>query len=119
MDASAETVGKALVESLNNFGKIAPKFSPWQLKELRSQLCKWTEAKTHPFLMKNSRLVAAVKDFQHESISIIPFDNFNINAWETILEDRAISLPIDSTPVEIGKAIKMAFNISTYHPQKK
>lgn len=113
-----EEIGSAVIEAINNYGKIAPEFSPWQLKELRAQLCKWTESKTYPALMRNSRLISVEKDFQHESVSVIPFDNFNINAWETLLEAKAITLPMTPTNTEVGEAVRKAFEIATYHPQK-
>ncbi|MBI0432154.1 DUF1436 domain-containing protein, partial [Pectobacterium parmentieri] len=48
-----------------------------------------------------------------------PFDNHNIKAWESMMNDDIIVLPIDTTIDDIGAAIDEAFSISTYHPELK
>lgn len=116
--ANAEEVGSAVLKALGNYDKTLPDYSPWQLKELRKQLCNWVGARGYPTLVKNSRLVLVVKDFEKDEIVVIPFDNNNINPWETMLEDKAQRLPVNSSENDIGKAIEKAFTIATYHPDR-
>lgn len=54
-----------------------------------------------------------------QNIQIIPFDNFNLNKWETLLENEATVLPLDASIEELGRSIIDAFARATFHPDRK
>ncbi|MTD28601.1 DUF1436 domain-containing protein [Erwinia sorbitola] len=112
-------LGEGVLRAIDNYGAIKPSYSPWELKELRKQLCGWIGAKSYSGLLRASRLVIAQKNFARDRIEIIPFDNFNINKWETMLVGDMICLPADSDFESVGMAIYKAFSIATNHPDKK
>ncbi|EDS4738636.1 DUF1436 domain-containing protein [Salmonella enterica] len=116
---SLSILGKAVFESIENYGVVEPSYYPWEQKALRKQLCGWIGAKSYAGLLKNSRLVLVQKNFDEKRMEIIPYDNFNINKWETMLLDEMICLPVHSDFESIGLAIDKAFTIATYHPDKK
>ncbi|QQA75783.1 contact-dependent growth inhibition system immunity protein [Pectobacterium parmentieri] len=113
------TLGKEALTAIDNYGVVDPAYDPWELKELRKQLCGWVGARSYTGLIKNCRIVLLYKDFDEEKIKVIPFDNHNIKAWESMMNDEIIVLPIDATIDDIGAAIDKAFSISTYHPERK
>lgn len=112
-------LGEKVLDAINDYGRIDPTYPPWELKKLRKQLCSWLDAKSYSSVLKNSRMVIAQKNFDNNKIEIIPFDNFNINAWETLLVDDIIYLPIDSDAKSIGTAVNIGFSIATFHPERK
>lgn len=112
-------LGEAALVALDQYDVVEPAYKPWELKELRKQLCGWVGAKSYPGLLKNSRIVLMVKDFAAETIKIIPFDNNNIKPWESMIDTKIISLPIYANHDSVGQAIDAAFSISTYHPERK
>ncbi|AOR63395.1 contact-dependent growth inhibition system immunity protein [Pectobacterium wasabiae] len=113
------TLGNEALTAIDNYGVVDPAYKPWELKELRKQLCGWVGARSYTGLIKNCRIVLLYKNFDEEKIKIIPFDNHNIKAWESMMNDDIIALPIDATIDDIGTAIDKAFSISTYHPERK
>jgi len=119
VDCHAEELGRATLEALDNYDKVAPQYSPWELKELRKQMCEWTGASSNAALVKNCRMVLVFYDLEAGMIRVIAFDNHNINPWETMLKDQQISLKIPADPHDLGCAIKKAFEIATYHPERK
>ncbi|EHM44024.1 contact-dependent growth inhibition system immunity protein [Hafnia alvei] len=119
LDVDNISLGKNALLALNSYGIVDPSHSPWELKELRKQLCGWVVAKSYQSLLKNCRIVILLKDFKHNKIEIIPFDNCNYNKWESMMSDRIIYLPIDSGTEEVGDAINKAFLEATYHPERK
>jgi hypothetical protein len=119
VNADENEIGGAVLQALDNYDKVSPSYSPWELKELRKQLCGWVEVKSYPALVKNSRLVLVYKDFEKDKIFVIPFDNHNINPWETMLEKKAIVLASSAPADDIGEAVTNAFSIATYHPERK
>ncbi|WP_330986287.1 MULTISPECIES: DUF1436 domain-containing protein [Enterobacterales] len=118
-DVPHSLLGETVLKAIDNYGVIDPSYFPWELKELRKQLCSWVGAKSYAGLLKNSRLVIAQKNFDENRIEIIPFDNFNINKWETMLLDRMICIPFDSEHDKIGISVDKAFSIATFHPERK
>ncbi|WP_323637353.1 contact-dependent growth inhibition system immunity protein [Pectobacterium polaris] len=113
------TLGKESLTAIDNYDVIDPAYKPWELKELRKQLCGWVGARSYTGLLKNCRIVLIEKNFDENRIKVIPFDNHNIKAWESMMNDDIIVLPIDATIDDIGAAIDKAFSISTYHPERK
>src|SRR5262249_37488243 len=47
-------MGELTFQALDNFNSKKPKFRPWQLKELRKDLCSWVGAKGWPSFYKNT-----------------------------------------------------------------
>jgi hypothetical protein len=113
------TLGQEALAAINSYGTVDPTYEPWELKELRKQLCGWVGVRSYPGLMKNCRIVLLEKDFDKNNINVIPFDNNNIKPWESMIDNEIISLPIDADKESVGKAIDTAFSISTYHPERK
>jgi transposase len=116
---NAEVIGAICNRALDAYDVVPPKYDPWELKELRKDLCKWIGIKSFSNVVKDTRLVLVVRDEQNRETSVIPFDNHNSKPWEEMLVDQAIKLPFASTDDELGNAVKLAFEIATYHPQKK
>ncbi|MBP7901618.1 MAG: CdiI family contact-dependent growth inhibition immunity protein [Spirochaetes bacterium] len=112
-------IGNAVLIALNNYDKIPPVYSPWELDELRKQLCVWVGARSYRTLVKNSRLVLVDKDFGKKKIYVFPFDNHNIDPWETMLVKRAGRLDFSASAADVGKAVVKAFSVATYHPERK
>ncbi|AYH03377.1 contact-dependent growth inhibition system immunity protein [Pectobacterium parmentieri] len=113
------TLGKEALTAIDNYDVVDPAYDPWELKELRKQFCGWVGARSYTGLIKNCRIALLYKNFDEEKIKVIPFDNHNIKAWESMMNDDIIVLPIDATIDDIGAAIDKAFSISTYHPERK
>ncbi|WP_409310355.1 contact-dependent growth inhibition system immunity protein [Pectobacterium sp. B1J-3] len=113
------TLGKEALTAIDNYDVIDPAYKPWELKELRKQLCGWVGARSYTGLLKNCRIVLLYKDFDEGKIKVIPFDNHNIKAWESMMSDDIIILPIDAAIDNVGIAIDKALSISTYHPERK
>ncbi|MDN8602297.1 contact-dependent growth inhibition system immunity protein [Citrobacter sp. S2-9] len=118
-DVAPSLLGETVLKAIDSYGTIDPSYFAWELKELRKQLCSWVGAKSYTGFLKNRRLVLAQKNFDKKRIEIIPFDNFNINKWETMLLDDMICLPLDSDYEKIGMAVDKAFSIATFHPERK
>ncbi|HCL5254130.1 TPA: CdiI family contact-dependent growth inhibition immunity protein [Salmonella enterica] len=118
-DIDYSLLGACVLKAIDNYGAIDPSYFPWELKELRRQLCCWVGVTSYPALLKNSKIVIAQKNFDEHRIEIIPFDNFNINKWETMLMEDMICLPVDSNYESVGIAVNKAFSIATNHPDRK
>jgi len=112
-------IGNAVLKSLENYDKVPPAYSPWELKELRKQLCGWVGARSYTALVKNSRQVLVDKNYEKSKILVIPFDNHNIDSWETMLVRRAGRLDVTASAADVGKAVVKAFSIATYHPDRR
>lgn len=119
IDTSPTEIGRAVLLAIENYGTIRPKYTPWELKKIKKQLCNWVGAKSHPDLQKNSRIVLVQKNMNKQSIQIIPFDNFNLNKWETLLENEAAELPLSASTEELGRSVIDAFARATFHPDRK
>lgn len=119
LNTSPAEMGRAVLLAIENYGVVRPKYTPWELKEIRKQLCNWVGAKSHPDLQKNSRIVLVQKNMNKQSIQIIPFDNFNLNKWETILENEATELPLGASIEELGRSVIDTFARATFHPDRK
>ena len=117
--SSEEQVGGAVLEALDNYDRHPPSFDSWELKELRKQLCDWVGVRGYPTLVKNSRLVMVLRDPEQDSITVIPFDNHNLNPWESQLTDQQIVLSGTAPADEVGRAVETAFAHATYHPERK
>lgn len=117
--ATAMELGSATLQALENFGTIRPLFAPWEIKELRKLLCGWIGARSMKDLLKNGRLVLVDQTFKDGELRVLPFDNHRINPWETLLEDKVIALPLYPQIEALGAAILTAFDLSTYHPERK
>ncbi|EMQ2088439.1 CdiI family contact-dependent growth inhibition immunity protein [Salmonella enterica subsp. enterica] len=118
-DVDVKILGKETLIAIDRYDIIEPAYQPWELKELRKQFCGWIGARSYAGLIKNCRIVLIEKDFDKNKIKVIPFDNHNIKQWESMLDDKIISLSMDANVEEIGLAIDKAFSISTYHPDRK
>ncbi|MBI0520939.1 DUF1436 family protein, partial [Pectobacterium parmentieri] len=99
------TLGKEALTAIDNYDVVDPAYDPWELKELRKQFCGWVGARSYTGLIKNCRIALLYKNFDEEKIKVIPFDNHNIKAWESMMNDDIIVLPIDATIDDIGAAI--------------
>lgn len=114
-----EQIGAGVLKALDSFDRHPPSYDPWELKELRKQLCDWIGARGYPTLVKNSRLVLVLRDSEQGTLVVIPFDNHNLNPWETQLTDRQLVLPATASAREVGQAVETAFTYATYHPDRK
>jgi hypothetical protein len=124
ISCSDEEIGKSIMEALDKFDTVRPKYEPWELKELNTQLCSWVGARGINVLNKNSRLVQVIKD--GSELSIVPFDNYNKNPWYGPMTKKAgfgkdilFTATSDSSYETIGRLVLDAFNISTYNPERK
>ena len=117
--ATTLELGSVTKQALESFGRIRPLFAPWEIQKLRKLLCGWIGARSMNDLLKNGRLVLVDQSFEEDALRIVPFDNHRINLWETLLEDKAIVLPLHPQTEALGAAILAAFDLSTYHPERK
>lgn len=119
INASPSEMGRTIMQAIDNYGQVRPKYAPWELKEIRKQLCNWVGAKSGPDLQRNSRIVLVQKNMHAQKIQIIPFDNFNLNKWETLLESKTTELPLGTSEEELGHSVIGAFSKATFHPDRK
>lgn len=119
LECSASEMGKLGLVSLDNFNSKRPTFKPWELKELRRQICSWVGAKSWPSLYKNSRYVWVARDSSEDRLRIIPVDNCVVEPNESPLMDHVIELKCSVGPEELGAQIIKAFKYATPHPERK
>lgn len=119
LNTSPSEIGRIALQAMENHGVVRPKYAPWEIKEIRKQLCNWVGAKSYPDLLKNSRIVLVQKNTGAKRIQTIPFDNFNLNKWETLLESETAELPFSASAEELGRLIIDAFSKATFHPDRK
>ncbi|HEL4245591.1 hypothetical protein I5U23_01245 [Stenotrophomonas maltophilia] len=117
--ATPDELGAATLEAMRRYGEIRPEFPIWELGKLRRKLCTWTGAKSYADLQKNSRIVIAMTDTSRGTIQLIPFDNSNMNPWESMLVDKIAELPIDIEARALGAHFIKVFGHTTYHPDRK
>lgn len=118
--ATPDEIGAATLEALGRYGEVRPEFPIWELGKLRRQLCAWIGAKSYADLQRNSRMVIAITDTSRRTIQLIPFDNSNMNPWETmLLDDRAAEFAMDIDPAKLGAHLIRVLGHSTYHPDRK
>ena len=121
---SPEELGKAAIETLDNFDTVPPQYDSWENKELNKQLCGWLKTRYFATITKNSRLVQLYRE--GNIISIYPFDNHNKQPWYgPMIKDCGFRKEVffttssDSSPETIGKLILEAFAKATYNPERK
>ena len=119
LNADLAELGAAVLLALNNYDKVVSPYWPWDLKELRKQICDWVGVRAWATLLKSTRIVLLEKNFKKNKIVLTPFDNCNLFSYEEMLTKKAISLPFDVAPELLGKAVVDAFQIATYHPLRK
>jgi hypothetical protein len=121
---TSKELGEAAIETLDNFDTVPPQYDSWENKELNKQLCEWLETRYFATITKNSRLVQLERE--GNLISIYPFDNHNKQPWYGQMTKKCgfkkevfFTTSSDSSHEVIGKLIFEAFNISTYHPERR
>jgi len=110
-------MGALTFQALSNFNSKKPKFSPWQLKGLRKDLCSWVGARGWPSFYKNARYVWVARYRSSDVIRIFPVDNCNIHPYESALDTIETTSGIDAR--EFGDLIRSAFVHATSHPERK
>ena len=110
-------IGALTFQALTNFNSKKPKFSPWQLKKLRKDLCSWVGARGWPSFYKNARYVWVARYRSSDVIRILPVDNCNIHPYESALVIIETTSGVDAR--EFGDLIRSAFVHATSHPERK
>jgi len=111
-------MGELTFHALDNFNSKKPKFRPWQLKELRKDLCSWVGARGWPSFYKNARYVWIARYRPSNVIRIFPVDNCNIHPVESALEKVIIETTADIDAQKFGDLIRGAFLHATSHPER-
>jgi hypothetical protein len=121
---TSDELGKAAIETLDNFDTIPPQYDPWENKGLNKQLCEWLGTRYFATITKNSRMVQLVRE--GNIISIYPFDNHNKQPWYGPMtkemgfrKEVFFTISSDSSHETIGKLIFEAFAKATYNPERK
>ena len=112
-------MGELAFHALDNFNSKKPKFRPWQLKELRKDLCSWVGAKSWPSFYKNARYIWIIRDRSLNSLRVLPVDNCNNQPIESPLERFTVETTADISAQEFGDLIRSAFLHATSHPERK
>ena len=119
-----EQMGKAVIGALDKFDEIPPGHDRWDYKKLNAQLCAWLGAKGVNSLTKNSRMVQVIRD--GDKLEILPFDNHTKQPWYGPMikdcgfrKEKIFAIPSSSSFETIGKFISDAFEIATYHRERK
>ena len=112
-------MGELTFQALDRFNSKQPKFRPWQLKELRKDLCSWVGARGWPSFYKNARYVWIARYRPSNVIRIWPVDNCNVHPIESALEKFTIETTADIDAQKFGGLIRSAFLHATSHPERK
>ena len=118
IDSSAEAIGQATLKALDDFDTIGHSFDKFDIPARNKVISGWFGARGMGSLEKNCRVVQIIQDIATGVVSVKPFDNHNRNNWNGPMEDQVIKIkPV--TSVSLGEAIKAAFLVATYHPERK
>ena len=112
-------MGQLTFRALDNFNSQKPKFSSWQLKESRKDLCSWVGAKSWPSFYKNARYIWISRDRSLNIIRIIPVDNCNNYPHESPLEKFIVETTPEIEAQTFGDLIRNTFLHATSHPERK
>ena len=118
LDCSSKDMGELSLSALQSFNSKKPSFSPWELKELRKQICSWVGARAWPSFYKNSRYVWVVRDSSENYVKVIPVDNCVVNPYESPVANFTTKIEGDVTSEILGKHILDAFGHATSHPER-
>jgi len=110
-------LGLIIVEALDLFDTEPPDFEPWETEKLNKNLKKWLGAKGQNDIKINTRLVDVVRWIDRGGdYEITPYDNCNLDQWCGPIEQDRIVLPSTVSILEVGKAVRQAFERATHHP---
>jgi hypothetical protein len=124
-----EEIGKATLKALQDYDRQAHPFDQFDIPARSKVISGWFGARGMGVLEKNCRIVQVIRNLdgasrdyptlKNGSIIIIPWDNNILQPYHAPMNNELITLPSTATATDIGAAIKKAFEISTYHPQRK
>lgn len=118
IDSSSLALGDATLIALNDFDVIGHPFDQFDIPARNKIVASWFGARGMGSLEKNCRVVQIIENLQTGSLSVIPFDNHVINDWNGPIEGGAIDLA-GRDAESLGNAVKAAFLVATYHPDRK
>jgi len=104
-------MGELTFQALSNFNSKKPTFSPWQLKELRKDLCSWVGARGGPSFYKNARYVWVARYRPSNVIRIFPVDNCNTHPYESALKEFTIETSADIDAQKFGDLILLCHKL--------
>ena len=118
-DYTHNEMGLAVIKALDNFDCTAHPFDEYDFPARNKAICGWVGARGMGGLEKNVREVQIIQSLSDQSTAVIPFDNNNRDNWNGPMEDCIIQLPPGSPAEQIGEAVRQAFKLATYHPERK
>ncbi|MEN9133863.1 hypothetical protein [Xanthomonas euvesicatoria] len=118
-ESDSNKIGQAVLTALDEFDTKPHPFSHFDIPLRNKTVSGWFGARGMASLEKNCRVVQVLHYLQRDEIHIIPFDNHNRNNWNGPMDDKIIVLPSTAGATEIGDAVRAAFAVATYHPERK
>ena len=112
-------MGELTFRALSNFNSKKPRFRPWQLKELRKDLCSWVGARGWPSFYKNARYIWIARYQPSNMIRIFSVDNCNTHPYESALREFTIEATAGIDAQKFGDLIRSASLHATSHPERK
>lgn len=118
-DVDADELGRATTKALDDFDTRPHPFDQFNIPSRNKVVSGWLGARGMGSLEKNCRVVQVLHSLKRSETLVIPFDNHRRNNWNGPMEDHAITLPQETDAFEVGRAVKTAFSLATYHPERK
>jgi hypothetical protein len=115
----ADELGRSTSKALDDFDTQPHPFDQYDIPSRNKVVSGWFGARGMGVLEKNCRVVQVLHSLKRSETFVIPFDNHRRNNWNGPMEDHAITLPQEAGAFEVGRAVKTAFSLATYHPERK
>lgn len=112
-------MGAAVLRALEGFDTCAPPFEQFDLPARNREMARWMGSRGINALERDSRKIHVERALPERTMRVFAYDNCNVDPWYGPMLDRAIPLAATATADELGAAVRAAFGMCTYHPQRK
>jgi len=119
INAHQGEIGMAATNSISKFSIGQSELMQYQTDIIHKNICRWVGARGIKSFEKNYRFITITKDSVKNQFTINPYDNFNKFPCQWAFDKDVVKIQSDCTDEELGGAILLAFERSTYHPERK
>ncbi|THJ30098.1 hypothetical protein E8K88_17825 [Lampropedia aestuarii] len=120
-DTEAGQLGKATLKALDDFDVQVHPYEVVDIPERNKIIASWFCARGMGSLIKNVRVVQVIQIIEAGMIKVRPLDGRDKNNWNCPIEEEAIEIKYSEANIDqlLGEAIKAAFAVTPYSPERK
>lgn len=117
IDTDPSEIGEKINVALKELNIEQIPYSSWELPKRNKIIKKALKLKAISEFGNRTRLVQIGYSDDNQELTLVPFDNSNIEPWYSPILSKQIVVKINCTDAELGQAVKECFKVATKHPE--